>query len=52
MTYYAQRFGYQPGTYPIAEDIGARTISLPLYPGLTDDEVGYVIETVKHILSA
>jgi UDP-4-amino-4-deoxy-L-arabinose-oxoglutarate aminotransferase len=47
MTLYRERFGYTEGMFPAAEDIGARTISLPLYPKLTDDEVEYVIESVR-----
>jgi len=47
MTYYRERFGYRDGMFPVAEEIGARTISLPLYPKLTDEEVEYVIESVR-----
>jgi dTDP-4-amino-4,6-dideoxygalactose transaminase len=46
MTYYRERFGYSDGMFPSAEEIGARTISLPLYPKLTDEEVEYVIDSV------
>jgi dTDP-4-amino-4,6-dideoxygalactose transaminase len=47
MTYYRERFGYRDGMFPAAEEIGARTISLPLYPKLTDEEVEYVIDAVR-----
>ena len=47
MTYYREKFGYEEGMFPAAEEIGARTISLPLYPKLTDEEVEYVIDVVK-----
>ncbi|HER43546.1 MAG TPA: DegT/DnrJ/EryC1/StrS aminotransferase family protein, partial [Candidatus Eisenbacteria bacterium] len=46
MTYYRERFGYRRGMFPAAEEIGSRTISLPLYPKLTDEEISYVIDTV------
>ncbi|MFH1060683.1 MAG: DegT/DnrJ/EryC1/StrS aminotransferase family protein, partial [Pseudomonadota bacterium] len=46
LTYYAQRFGFKPGDFPAAESIGARTLSLPLYPSLTDAEVDRVIAAV------
>ncbi len=46
MTYYRERYGFRPGMFPVAEDIGARTISLPLYPKLTGEEIEFVIETV------
>ena len=47
MTYYRERFGFKPGMFPAAEDIGERTISLPLYPKLTEQEIEFVIQTVK-----
>jgi dTDP-4-amino-4,6-dideoxygalactose transaminase len=46
MTYYRERFGCRPGAFPVAEEIGARTISLPLYPKLTEEEIDFVIQTV------
>ncbi|MDV2502440.1 MAG: DegT/DnrJ/EryC1/StrS family aminotransferase [bacterium] len=49
MAYYRTRFGYQPGTFPNAEAIGQRTVTLPLYPGLTDVEVDRVIEAVRKV---
>ncbi len=44
--YYAQRFGYRRGDLPVAESIGDRTISIPLYPRLRDHEVQRVIDAV------
>jgi dTDP-4-amino-4,6-dideoxygalactose transaminase len=50
MTYYRERFGYRPGMFPVAEEIGARTISLPLYPKLTEKEIDYVAKTVIDVV--
>jgi dTDP-4-amino-4,6-dideoxygalactose transaminase len=50
MTYYRERFGFKPGMFPVAEDIGARTISLPLYPKLTGEEIEFVIQTVMDVV--
>lgn len=47
LKYYARRFGYRRGELPVAESIGDRTISLPLYPQLTDEQVEWVIEAVR-----
>lgn len=48
LTFFHKRFGFRPENFPIAEDIGRRTISLPFYPALTDTEVERIIEvTVK-----
>ncbi|MBD3178996.1 MAG: UDP-4-amino-4,6-dideoxy-N-acetyl-beta-L-altrosamine transaminase [Candidatus Latescibacteria bacterium] len=49
-TYYRERFGYREGMFPASEEIGSRTISLPFYPKLKDEEAEYVIESVRDIL--
>lgn len=50
MKYYREKYGYEPGSFPIAEKIGAATISIPLYPKLTSDEVEYVIKMVNEVV--
>jgi UDP-4-amino-4-deoxy-L-arabinose-oxoglutarate aminotransferase len=47
LKYYKEKFGYKEGDFPVAENIGKRTISLPLYPLLKDEEVKYVIKVVS-----
>jgi dTDP-4-amino-4,6-dideoxygalactose transaminase len=49
--YYRERFGYRPGDYPQAEWVGERTVSLPLSPKLTRDDVADVIEAVKRTIA-
>lgn len=39
--------GYKKGDFPIAEEISATELSLPMYYGLTDEEVQYVIDAVN-----
>jgi dTDP-4-amino-4,6-dideoxygalactose transaminase len=48
--YYRETFGYVPGDFPNAEWISERTISLPLSPKLTDDDVEDVIAAVTRSL--
>ena len=48
--YYRKRFGHCPDDFPFAERIGRRTISLPLYPQLRDEEIEYVIECVTSLV--
>jgi len=52
LQYYRENFGYSRDAFPNAADIGERTISLPLYPGLTDDQVDRVIASLGETLSA
>jgi UDP-4-amino-4-deoxy-L-arabinose-oxoglutarate aminotransferase len=44
--FYRERYGLREGTFPVAEDVGDRTISVPLYPKLADSEVEYVVDRV------
>ena len=44
---YYSRFGWQKGDFPIAENYYDKTVSLPMFPSLTDDEQNYVIDKVK-----
>ncbi|WP_024872841.1 UDP-4-amino-4,6-dideoxy-N-acetyl-beta-L-altrosamine transaminase [Tolumonas lignilytica] len=48
---YYQSLGHKQGNYPIAESYYAGTISLPIYPQMTNDEQDYVIQTIKNALS-
>jgi len=51
LTYYQKTFDYQRGNFPFAENIGDRTISIPMYPKMTDEEIDYVISQVKKIVT-
>ena len=44
--YYQQRLGWKPEDTPCATTIGRQTVSLPMSPKLTDDEVERVIAAV------
>lgn len=40
--------GFRKGDYPVAEEISETELSLPMYYGMTDDEINRVIDTVNH----
>ena len=40
-------FGYKQGDFPIAEEISRTELSMPMYYGMTEDEISYVIRTVN-----
>jgi dTDP-4-amino-4,6-dideoxygalactose transaminase len=50
LRYYRETYGYKRGTFPVAEKIGDSTITLPLYPKLTNNEVEYIVETVADVV--
>ena len=39
--------GYGEGDFPIAETISAQEISLPMYYGLSDQDVEYIISCIN-----
>ncbi|HTQ78364.1 MAG TPA: aminotransferase class I/II-fold pyridoxal phosphate-dependent enzyme [Thermoanaerobaculia bacterium] len=45
--YYRERYGYTPGCLPVAEEVCARIVSLPLFPSMTDADVQDVVTAVK-----
>jgi len=50
--YYRDHLGYRAGEYPIAENAYERLISLPMFHGMTDGDVGDVIAAVKKVVLA
>ncbi len=47
---YYRRLGFSKGDLPQAEAYARSAISLPLFPGLTDEEQEYVVLTLKELL--
>jgi dTDP-4-amino-4,6-dideoxygalactose transaminase len=43
----AQFLGYRQGELPVTERIATEVLSLPMYPELTDEQVGHVADAVK-----
>lgn len=50
--YYQETYGYAPDDFPIAYQSYQRSISLPIYPKMTDDDVLSVIDSVTAICRA
>lgn len=42
-----KNLGYKEGDFPIAEEISATELSIPMYYGMTDEEIQYVIDKVN-----
>jgi dTDP-4-amino-4,6-dideoxygalactose transaminase len=47
-----RRFGRAMGELPITEDIAARLLRLPLWVGMTDDDIEYVVASVGRAIGA
>lgn len=42
-----KELGFKEGDYPIAEEISTTELSLPMYYGMTDEQVQFVIDTIN-----
>ncbi len=47
--YYQETFGWRPEHLPVATEVWQRTVSLPIFPGMTGDERRAVVKTVSEI---
>ncbi len=47
---YRERFGYDRGGFPVAEAAAQRSLALPFFTGMTEDEVAAVVHALKEVL--
>ena len=52
LKYFRESFGYKPENFPVANEMGNRTISLPLYPKLSEKDVRIVCRTLKKVIAS
>ena len=52
MTYYKESYDLELNDFPNTEKIWKGTVSLPLYPDLSNSELGYICKKIKEILSS
>lgn len=45
--YYRDTFGWRPEDFPVASRMWERLVSLPIFYGMTGDEIDHVIQTVR-----
>ena len=45
--FYRKMFGYKEGDFPITEDVTERTIALPFFNNLKEEQIDYVVEKLK-----
>lgn len=48
--YYRQTFGYAADSFPVAAAVWPRLVSLPIFPGMTQEETAAVASAVKAIV--
>ncbi len=47
--YYAEQFGWRPEQFPVSTPLWERLITLPLFPGMRDDEHAHVVSVIRQI---
>jgi len=50
LLYYRDRYGYQPGAYPVAEGIADASIALPVAPHIDADDAARIVDEVSIVL--
>jgi dTDP-4-amino-4,6-dideoxygalactose transaminase len=50
MSYYKDKYGLKPEMFPNAELVFQKCVSLPIFSAMTDDQLEYVISSIKEIL--
>jgi perosamine synthetase len=48
--YYRQRYNYQKGDFPITDSVFSRSLTLPLYEGLSEGEIEQVAMALNNLL--
>ena len=47
--YYRDMYHLDPATFPVAQELWPRLLTLPLFPGMTEAEVAYVADALRSI---
>jgi perosamine synthetase len=50
LTYMRERYGFTEGLCPVAEEISSRTLALPFFPSIEQDDQAYVVEMLREAL--
>ena len=49
--FYVNMFGFKEGDFPVTEKVGSRTIALPFYNNLGEEQVDYISKNLEAIIS-
>ena len=44
-------YGFKGGELPVAEDLCKRQVCLPVFAGMTEEQAGYVVQSLKEVLA-
>lgn len=49
--YYKEKYNFINNDYPISNSVFEKSLSLPIFPDMTDSEIEYVIKTVNEVVN-
>ena len=49
--FYRDKYGYKPEDCPVAADAFTSMLTLPLHPGLSDEDIQDVVDAVLDVVS-
>jgi dTDP-4-amino-4,6-dideoxygalactose transaminase len=50
--YYRDKYGYHPEDFPVAARLYDEVLTLPLFPGMTDEQLDHVVSSVRSTISS
>jgi perosamine synthetase len=50
MSFYRETFGHREGEFPVCEDVAARSVALPFFPHMREDQVARVAAALTDVL--
>ena len=50
MSYYRETFGHREGEFPVCEDVAARSVALPFFPELSEEQIERVAQALRAVL--
>jgi perosamine synthetase len=48
--FYVEQFEFKEGDFPVTEFVSERTIALPFYTTMTEEEIDYVVSNLKEVI--
>jgi perosamine synthetase len=51
MSFYRERFGHRPGEFPVCENVAARSLALPFFPGISEGQIERVVTSLRTVIA-
>ena len=48
-SYYEKKYGFKPSDFPVSKELSESVITLPLYPGMTNEQIQHIISVLEDL---